>query len=108
MCWGDGKITFLDFERYHEKRNTPHGHMQDLFMMVFSAYAVTNAQSPEIDALIASYQRHDPAGIWQHCQTWSRKMRWIDIATKPLQWRKPGRSREFKAIPLTLRAFAVR
>jgi len=106
ICWKDGRITFLDFERFHEKRNTPKGHMQDLVMMVFSAYAVTGGQAPEIDSMIKSYREHDPAHIWERAVHWCHKMRWVDFATKPIQWRKGRKAREFKAIPLTLRAFS--
>lgn len=106
ICWQDGRITFLDFERFHNKRNTPKGHMQDLVMMVFSTYAVTGRDSPEVDALIKGYRDHDPASILQAAVRWCAKMRWIDYLTKPIQWRKPGKAVEFKAIPLTLNAFA--
>lgn len=105
ICWQDGRITFLDFERFHEKRNTPKGHMQDLVMMVFSAYAVSGRDCPEIDALIKGYRENDPAGIWKMAAKWCGKMGWADILTKPVQWRKAGKAREFKAIPLTIKAF---
>lgn len=106
ICWQDGRITFLDFERFHSKRNTPKGHMQDLVMMVFSTYAVTGRDCPEIEALIKGYRTHDPADIWQAAVRWCGKMRWIDYLTKPIQWRRAGKAVEFKAIPLTLNAFA--
>ncbi|KPU84956.1 hypothetical protein JI58_00525 [Marinosulfonomonas sp. PRT-SC04] len=105
ICWKDRRITFLDFERFHEKRNTPKGHMQDLVMMIFSAYAVMQRDGPEIDALIKGYRDHDPADIWQAAARWCAKMHWLDILTKPIQWRGPGLAREFKAIPLTFQAF---
>ena len=105
ICWQDGRITFLDFERFHDKRNTPKGHMQDLVMMVFSAYAVMGRDCPEIDALITGYRGHDPAEIWQAGTKWCAKMGWVDMLTKPVQWRGEGKALEFKAIPLTLRAF---
>lgn len=105
ICWKGGRITFLDFERFHEKRNTPKGHMQDLVMMVFSAYAISQRDCPEIDALIKGYRDHDPANIWQAAARWCSKMRWLDILTKPIQWRGPGLALEFKAIPLTFSAF---
>lgn len=105
ICWKGGHITFLDFERFHDKRNTAKGHMQDLVMMVFSAYAVTGRDCPEIDALITGYRRNDPADIWQAAANWCAKMSWVDILTKPVQWRGAGKALEFKAIPLTIRAF---
>lgn len=107
ICWKDGHITFLDFERFHDKRNTPKGHMQDLVMMVFSAYAVTGRNCPEIDALITGYRRNDPAGIWQAGANWCAKMNWVNILTKPVQWRGAGKALEFKAIPLTIQAFTA-
>jgi len=106
ICWDNGQITFLDFERFHAKRNTPKGHAHDLIMMVFSAYAITGCDCPEIDAAINGYRKNDPDLIWERAARWCHKMRWVDIATKPVQWRGPGKAREFKAIPLTLTAFA--
>lgn len=105
ICWKNGRITFLDFERFHDKRNTPKGHMQDLVMMIFSAYAITGSNCPEIDALIKGYRENDPANIWQAAVHWCANKGWIDILTKPIQWRGEGKALEFKAIPLTLRAF---
>jgi len=107
ICWQDGRITFLDFERFAAKRNSAKGHREDLILMISSAYSVTNQTGPEIDALMAGYRAHDPAGIWQSAETWCRKMRWLIWATKPFQWRRAGKSREFKAVPLTLAAFGV-
>lgn len=105
ICWKDGRITFLDFERFHDKRNTPKGHMQDLVMMVFSAYAITGRDCPEIEALITGYRCDDPADIWQAAAKWCAQKGWVDILTKPVQWRGAGKALEFKAIPLTIRAF---
>lgn|GEM_PF-1232785 len=106
ICWANEQITFLDFERFHAKRNTPKGHAHDLIMMVFSAYAVTGRDCPEIEAAIEGYRKNDPDHIWERAASWCHKMRWIDFVTKPVQWRGPGKAREFKAIPLTLTAFA--
>ncbi len=106
ICWQDGRITFLDFERFHAKRNTPKGHLQDLVMVVFSTYAVTGRDCPEVEALIEGYRTHDPADIWQAAVAWCAKMRWVDYLTKPIQWRGAGKALDFKAIPLTLDAFA--
>lgn len=105
ICWKDDQITFLDFERFADKRNTGKGHMQDLVMMVFSAYGVSGRDCAEIDALIKGYRDNDPAGIWEMAAKWCGKMGWINLLTKPVQWRKAGKAREFKAIPLTLNAF---
>ena len=105
ICWQDGHITFLDFERFSEKRHTAKGHMQDLVMMVFSAYSVSGRDCPEIDAMIKAYRENDPAGIWEMAAKWCAKKGWVDLVTKPIQWRGAGKAREFKAIPVTLKAF---
>lgn len=108
ICWKDRRIRFLDFERFHVKRNTPKGHMQDLVMLVFSAYAVTGRDCPELEAQIKGYRAHDPADIWQAGAIWCNRMRWVDYLTKPVQWRGAGKAVDFKAIPLTIRAFTGR
>ncbi len=107
MCWQDGQLTLLDFERNAQKRNTPKGHMQDLIVFVHSCFAFAGEDRPEITAAISAYRAADRLGTWEKTCVWCHKMRWVNWVTKPIQWRKPGRAREFKAIPLTLHAFGV-
>ncbi len=107
MCWDGRTLRLLDFERYSDHRNTPKGHMQDLIIMVHSCYAFAQEEYPEITAATDAYRAHDSHGIWDMAATWCGKKRWLDWVTKPLQWGNREGAKEFKAIPMTLRAFGV-
>ena len=107
ICWADGRITFLDFENYRPHRNRPKDFRLDVIIFVFSCYAQNPADLPEIVAAQAAYRANEPAGIWQMAEDWLRGKRWVDVLTKPLQWRAEPHGREFKSIPATLRAFGV-
>ncbi len=108
ICWDGCRITFLDLERYDVRHNSPSGHARDLVMFVLNGLAVGRGMTPEMDAAVATYRASDPSGIWALAQAWCRRMRWIDLLTRPIQMRGPGKAAEFKAIPLTLATFAAR
>jgi tRNA A-37 threonylcarbamoyl transferase component Bud32 len=105
ICWDGRAATFLDVERYAEHRNTRRGHVQDLVILVFSAFAETGRPCPETEALIEGYRAADPGGIWQGAAQLCRRLGWLG----PLSWpvRQLRGAREFKAIPLTLDAFGA-
>lgn len=103
ICWNGETVTFLDVERYAARRNNTPGHVQDLLIMVFSAFAETGGPSPETDRLIAAYRETDPGGIWAGAQALCRKLRWIGPLTWPV--RRLRNAPEFHAIPPTLAAF---
>lgn len=107
ICWDGQKITFLDLENYRTARNTPDGHARDLLSFMFSCYAMRCQDLPEIEAAKAAYREQDTLGIWSLAAAMAPKYRWLDWLTRPAQWRKYPHAREFKAIPLTLRAFGV-
>lgn len=107
ICWDGQTITFLDLENYRPERNTANGHARDLLSFMFSCYAMRCQDLPEIEAAKAAYRDQDRAGIWPLAASMAPKYRWLDWLTRPAQWRKYPHAREFKAIPLTLRAFGV-
>jgi tRNA A-37 threonylcarbamoyl transferase component Bud32 len=106
LCWRDGKITFLDFENYRPDHNQPRHFRLDLITFVLSCYAEQRSELPEIVAAKQTYRAQDELGIWQMAVDWLSNKRWVDIVTKPMQWRADPHAREFKSIPVTLRAFA--
>jgi hypothetical protein len=107
ICWKDGRTTFLDFENYRPHRNQPSHFRLDLVIFVFSCYAQQRSELPEIVAAKDAYRANDPCGVWPAAERWVRKMGWVDLLTKPLQWRPDPHAREFKAIAPTLRAFGA-
>lgn len=106
ICWDGNTATFVDFERYAEKRNTPAGHAQDVVIQLFSALAQTGRPCPETEALAEGYRSADPGGVWVRAQRLCRRLAFMDLLTRPIH-RLP-KAREFRAIPLTLDAFGVR
>ncbi len=107
MCWDGTHLTFLDFERYSPQRNTMKGHMQDLIIFVHSCFAFAQTNLPEIEAACAAYRAQDDKGVWDMAAAWCARKWWLDPLTKPLQWGSREGAKEFKAIPMTLRAFGV-
>jgi hypothetical protein len=107
ICWKDGRITFIDFERFSDKLNRPRGHARDLATFVFSAIAEAGEPTADLDAARDAYRAADGQGIWNEARDLVRGLRFIDWLTKPLQLRPDGKAREFKAIPATLRYFDV-
>lgn len=103
ICWDGNAATFLDLERHAARRNTTAGHVEDLVILLFSAFAETGRDCPETDALAAAYRAADPGGIWQGAARLCRRLGW----TGPLSWpvRQLRGSKDFRAIPLTLAAF---
>ena len=108
FCWTDGKVTLIDLERYAEKRNTPKGHVWDLLIFVHSALVAFKGPSDPLKAAIQCYQAEDQNGVWQGAADFCRRNRWMDWVTKPIQWRGPGKAREFKAVPQLFDVFEKR
>ena len=105
ICWKDGRITFIDFERFSDRLNNPADHARDVATFVFSAIAEAGRPTPELDLARAAYRSADPDGIWEGARDLVRRLRFLDWLTRPLQLRRAGKAREFKPIPLTLRYF---
>lgn len=108
MCWQDGCITFLDFERFDPGKCGAKHQSRDLLIFVHSLFAATGLTSPEADAAIDSYFKHDTLDLGRRAKRQATGLGWLDLLTKPLQWRKSSGAREFKAIPLTLTALKQR
>lgn len=105
ICWDGRRATFLDLERYAPARNTFRGHVEDLVILIFSAFVETGGPAPETEALARAYRAADPGGVWQGAERLCRRMRWLG----PLSWpvRRLRGAPEFLAIPPTLAAFGA-
>ncbi len=106
ICWDGSTATFVDFERFATRRNTPAGHAQDVVILLFSALAQTGRHCAETDALARGYRTADPGGIWVRAQRLCRRLAFMDLLTRPIQLLP--KAREFRAIPLTLDVFGLR
>lgn len=107
ICWDGQRITWIDFERFAPRRNTRQGHAMDLVMFVLNGFAMGQGPSPEMTRAIETYRAADPAEIWPLAQAWCARNRWLGWLTKPMQLRRQGKAKEFKAIPHTLAAFST-
>jgi tRNA A-37 threonylcarbamoyl transferase component Bud32 len=107
ICWKDRRITFIDYEKFDDSRNNPAGHARDVLTFVLNTIAETGSATADLDAARDAYRARDTQGVWDAAALLVRRLRYLDWLTKPLQSRPPGRSREFKAIPLTMAYFAA-
>ncbi|KAF0676128.1 hypothetical protein [Profundibacterium mesophilum] len=106
LCWDGRRIVFIDPERYAAARNTPAGHADDLLLFALGAHAVSQEPRPEIDAALGAYRRAAGPELWSAALARAGRLRWFDWLSRPLQMRRPGKAKEFKAIPLTRAALA--
>ncbi|SLN26692.1 Lipopolysaccharide kinase (Kdo/WaaP) family protein [Pseudoruegeria aquimaris] len=106
ICWQEGRITFLDLERYSPSRNTPKGHRNDLVIFLFNIFATLGRDCPEAQAAAAAYRAADPGGVWEAASALCARLRWVEPLSRPLRNRKDKKNLEFKAVPLTLALFS--
>ncbi|MEP2531572.1 hypothetical protein [Shimia sp.] len=99
MCLSGDEILLLDFERYKRANNTPKGHARDLVVFAFNVTAHSPIMYDDMPDVLDVYRQEAPDGTWELAQVWCRRVRWAEGLTKPAQWRKGNRGREFKAIP---------
>ena len=113
ICHRDGRIAFIDFERFVPPPAPASALRNDLLIFVSSAYAFAQHDAPEIAAACSAHRARAPERVWEAAARLCRRLRWIDTLTRPLQRREarrhPSRAcKEFGAIPLTLRCFGAR
>lgn len=102
ICWKNGRAILIDFENYSDSLNSVQGHARDLLCFFFSGLTVAGRPVRELEIARDAYRAKDTGDVWSAAQALSRRLRWLDWATKPIQMRRPGKAREFKAIPMTL------
>lgn len=106
ICWQGSRTTFIDFENHRPKLDTPDGHARDLLIFALSGLAIGNGPTPAMTEAFTSYRANDVQGNWERAQDRAARLGWADLITKPLQMRRPGKAREFKAIPHVLEVFS--
>lgn len=107
ICWNDGQITFIDFEYYTPARNNLKGHARDVFIFFFNGLTLAGQPVPELEIAREHYLAKETSAIWQEAREIARRYRWVNWATKPIQMRRTGKAKEFKAIPLAMEWFGV-
>lgn len=84
MCWRDGQVTLIDFERFRPEACTPARMRMDAMVMVFSAITQLGQDADEAAALIAGYRSAAPSPVWEAarcgrhrvCWYWHRSCGW--------------------------------
>jgi len=107
VLWDGTQIRFIDFERFAPDRTEPGHFAEDVVIMIFNALSVSGQRCAEVDQLVESYRDAGTDEVWELARRRALRMRWLNWITKPIQWRRAGKAKEFKAIPLTLETFAA-
>lgn len=107
ICWQDGDVRFLDFERAHPSRDTIRGHTEDLLLFFYNAIAETRDTRPTIDKAADAYRNADTKGIWHRAQRragWLAPLRHL-MALLPAKYRT---KKDFAAVEPFFAFFAKR
>lgn len=106
ICWHNGRVTFIDLENYNADHNNRLGHGRDLVMFFFNAFSIAGRTMDEFAIVRDAYRTNDTRDNWAAAKQIAKRMRWTNLLSKPLQMRREGKAKEFKAIPLTLDWFS--
>ena len=97
ICWRDGKITFLDFERAADKRNGKKGQAMDLLILLFSTSVETRGSETAMATVRNAYLDAGSDDIWRLAQRRVRLLGPLRVLLRPIAWVLRG-NKEFDAI----------
>ncbi len=97
ICWQDGRITFIDLEKYSPKRNRPEGHAWDLLVFVYNLAGELDGVDATVLAACRAYRAQDRQNIWALAERRMRRLRWLGPVMRPLS-RLLHDKRDFRAI----------
>ncbi len=97
ICWKDGRITFLDFERAASKRNGDGGQAMDLLILLFSTSVVTAGDHAAMASVRDGYRAAGGDRIWTVAQKRLRRLAILRYLLLPVSWILKG-NKEFDAI----------
>lgn len=84
ICVKDGRITFIDLERFGPKRNTPAGHAMDVLIFFYSLMGEVNGLDQTVLAARDTYRAADGHGIWALAEGKMRRLRPLGLILRPL------------------------
>lgn len=105
ICWNGNRITFLDFENYSIRRNGVRGRAFDLLCFVHSICSQPIKDEAALEAAIDGYRKMDQDNVWNEARILARRLRWIEVLSRPMQKRKDPHAREFKSLPKVRKIF---
>lgn len=97
ICLKDGRITFIDLERFGPKRNTPAGHAMDVLIFFYNLMGEVNGLDATVLAARDAYREADGQGIWALAERKMRRLRPLGLVLRPLG-RLLHEKRDFRAI----------
>lgn len=102
ICWKDGRVTFLDFERAGRDGAGQRAAALDVLIFLFSVTADTKADAQAFETARDAYLSAGNASVWNAARTRLRRYRPLAWLLAPVAWVQPG-NREFNAIGPFLR-----
>lgn len=97
ICWQDGKITFIDLEKYGAKRNQPEGHAWDVLVFFYNLTGDVGGVDETVLTARDAYRAEDEHGIWNLAERRMQRLRWLGPVLRPLG-RLLHDKRDFRAI----------
>ena len=97
ICWQEGRIAFLDFERAGRGGPPAKAQSTDLLILIFSTAVETAGDPAAMETARTAYLEAGDAALWRTAQ--SRARRWSPLGwlLRPVAKLLPG-NREFEAI----------
>ncbi len=97
ICWQDGAIAFLDFERAGRSRNPAKAQATDLLILIYSTAVETRGDPGAMETARDAYLDVGAADTWTTAQSKSRRYAPLGWLLRPVIKLLPG-NREFEAI----------
>lgn len=84
ICWQNGRITFIDLEKYSAKRNRTKGHVWDVLVYFYNLAGEVGGVDETVLAARDAYRAEDRLGIWTLAERRIRRLRWLGLVLRPL------------------------
>jgi len=84
ICWKDGRITFIDLERYAPRRNSRDGHAWDVLIFLYSLAVDLKGDLEIAEAARDAYRAADRKDIWGQAEQKMALVKRFDFALRPL------------------------
>ena len=97
ICWKDGNIAFLDFERAGREGNVTRAQTMDVLILIFSTAVETGNSEPAMKIARDTYRAADGNEIWTKAQARARRWSLLQFPLWPIARMLRGNS-EFDAI----------
>ncbi|HQU68943.1 MAG TPA: hypothetical protein PLI43_12205 [Albidovulum sp.] len=97
ICWQNGRITFIDLEKYGDRGNRTKGHVWDVLVFFYNLAGDIGGVDETVLAARDAYRAEDRQGIWDLAERRVRRLRWLGPVLRTLG-RMLHDKRDFRAI----------